>query len=138
MRAIFAVFMLGSVFLSLSRAETRPLSLMPMPASVQIKTGQLVIDPSFTVGVSGHSDPLVEHAVEIFLDNLRRQTAIPQLDMKIVDAAQAELIIHCERPGKAVQEFGEDESYALDISAAGAKLDSVTPIGIMHGLQTFL
>jgi hexosaminidase len=137
-RAIFAVFMLGSVFLSLSRAETRPLSLMPMPASVQIKTGQLVIDPSFTVGVSGHSDPLVEHAVEIFLDNLRRQTAIPQLDMKIVDAAQAKLIIHCERPGKAVQEFGEDESYALDISAAGAKLDSVTPIGIMHGLQTFL
>jgi hexosaminidase len=109
-----------------------------MPASVQIKTGQLVIDPSFTVGVSGHSDPLVEHAVEIFLDNLRRQTAIPQLDMKIVDAAQAKLIIHCERPGKAVQEFGEDESYALDISAAGAKLDSVTPIGIMHGLQTFL
>src|SRR5580700_7835592 len=109
-RAFFAVLMVGSVFLSLSRAETRPLSLMPMPASVQTKTGQLVIDPSFTVGVPGHSDLLVEHVVEIFLDNLRRQTAIPQLDMKIVDAAQAKLIIHCERQGKAVQELGEDES----------------------------
>ena len=41
MRAILAVLMLASVFLSSSAAETRPLSLMPMPASVQIKTGQL-------------------------------------------------------------------------------------------------
>ena len=137
MRAILAVLVVGLAFLSLSATETRPLGLMPMPASVQMKTGHFVIDPSFTVGITGHSD--AQHrVVEIFLDNLRRQTGMPPLDMKIVDAAQAKLLIHCERPGKAVQELGEDESYALDISATGAKLDAVTTLGIMRGLQTFL
>ena len=138
MRAIFAVLMVGSVFLSLSKAETQPLSLMPMPASVQMQTGQLVIDPSFTIGITGQSDALLQNAINIFLDRLRRQTGMPPLDMKIVDAAQAKLIIHSERPSKAVQELGEDESYSLDISATGAKLDAVTTLGIMRGLQTFL
>ena len=137
MRAIFAVLMVG-FFLSSSSAETRPLSLMPMPASVQMKTGQLVIDPSFTVGIQGHSDAFLQRAVGVFLDNLGRQTAIPQLDMKIIDAAQARLVIHCERSSKAVQELGEDESYSLVIGATGAKLDAVTTLGIMRGLQTFL
>ena len=138
MRAIFAVLMVGSVFLSLSKAETQPLSLMPMPASVQMQTGQLVIDPSFTIGITGQSDALLQNAINIFLDSLRRQTGMPPLDMKIVDAAQAKLIIHSERPSKAVQELGDDESYSLDISATGAKLDAVTTLGIMRGLQTFL
>ena len=138
MRAILAVLIVGLAFLCSSAAETRPLSLMPMPASVQMKIGQLVIDPSFTIGITGHSDALLQHAVEIFLDNLRRQTGIPPLDMKIVDAAQAKLIIHCEGPSKPVQEFGEDESYSLEISSTGAKLDAATTLGIMRGLQTFL
>ena len=138
MRGILAVLLLGSAFLSLSAAETRPLSLMPMPASVQMKTGLFVIDPSFTVGIDGPSDALLQRAVEIFLDNLRRQTGMPPLDMKIAEPAQAKLSIHHERSSKTVQELGEDESYSLDISAAGAKLDAVTPLGIMRGLQTFL
>jgi hexosaminidase len=37
-----------------------------------------------------------------------------------------------------VQELGEDESYSLEITPAGAKLDAATPLGIMRGLQTFL
>jgi len=136
-RAIFAVLM-AVFFLSSSSAQTRPLSLMPMPASVQMKTGQLVIDPSFTVGIQGHSDAFLQRAVGIFLDNLGRQTGIPQLDMKIIDAAQARLVIHCERSSKAVQELGEDESYSLVIGATRVKLDAVTTLGIMRGLQTFL
>ena len=139
MRAILAVVMVGSGLLSLSAAETRPLSLMPMPASVQMKTGRMVIDPSFTVGIHGHSpDTQLQHVVEIFLDNLRRQTGMPRLDIKIVDTARARLLINCDHTGKAVQELGEDESYSLDISAAGAKLEAVTTLGIMRGLQTFL
>jgi len=109
-----------------------------MPASVQTKTGQLLIDPSFTVGINGHPDALLQKTIEIFLDNMRRQIGMPPLDMKIVDAAQAKLLIHCERPSEAVQELGENESYSLDISASGAKLNAVTPLGIMRGLQTFL
>jgi len=137
-RAIFVVLMLCSAFLSFSAAEPRPLNLMPMPASVQIKTGQLVIDPSFSAGISGHSDRQLQHALELFLDDLRRQTGMTALDMKLTDPAQAKLVLHCEHANEIVQEVGEDESYSLETSPAGAKLDAVTPLGIMRGLQTFL
>jgi len=110
---------------------------MPMPAQVQLKTGQLVIDASFTVGISGPSDVQLQRAVQRFLDNLRRQTGMPPLDMKVTDAAKAKLVVHTEHASKAVQELGEDESYSLEISLAGAKLDAATTLGIMRGLETF-
>ncbi len=138
MRVIFVVLMVCSAFVSLSAGEPRPLSLMPMPANVQMKTGQLVIDPSFTVGISGHSDTLLQHMVELFLDNLRRQIGMTALDMKAAGAAKSKLVVHCERASKDVLELGEDESYSLEIGAEGAKLAAVTPLGIMRGLQTFL
>jgi len=137
-RAVFVVLMLCSVFVFSSATEPRQVRLLPMPASVQMKTGQLVIDSLFSIGINGHSDALLQRAVELFLDNLRRQTGVPRLDMKVTDAAQAKLVVHCERANRAVQELGEDESYSLEISPAGAKLDAVTSLGIMRGLQTFL
>jgi hexosaminidase len=137
-RVVLVLLILLSAFLSSSAAEPRPLSLMPMPASVQMQTGQLVIDSSFTVGISGSSDALLQQAVEIFVRDLRRQTGMPPLDLKVTDAAQAKLVVHSERASKTVQELGEDESYSLQISPSGAKLDAATPLGIMRGLQTFL
>jgi hexosaminidase len=137
-RAILVILILCSVFVSSSAAELRPSSLMPMPAKMQLKTGQLVIDASFTVGISGPSDVQLQRAVQRFLDNLRRQTGMSPLDMKVTDAAKAKLVVHTEHASKAVQELGEDESYSLEISPAGAKLDAATTLGIMRGLETFL
>jgi hexosaminidase len=138
MHPILVILMLGSVLMSSSSAEPQQRNLMPMPASVQMQTGQLVIDPSFSVGITGHSDAQLQRAVERFLDDLRRQTGMPPLDMKVTNAAQAKLMVRREHENKAVQELGEDESYALEISPGGAKLDAVTTLGIMRGLQTFL
>jgi hexosaminidase len=137
-QAILVILMFGSVLMSSSAAEAQQLNLMPMPASVQMQTGQLVIDPSFSVGISGQSDAQLERAVERFLDDLRRQTGMPPLDMKVTNAAQAKLVVHCEHASKTLQELGEDESNSLEISAAGAKLDATTTLGIMRGLETFL
>jgi hexosaminidase len=137
-RALLVILILCSVFVSSSAAEPQPSSLMPMPAKMQLKTGQLVIDASFTVGIGGPSDVQLQRAVQRFLDNLRRQTGMPPLDMKVTDAAKAKLVVHTEHAGKAVQELGEDESYSLEISPAGAKLDAATTLGIMRGLETFL
>ena len=137
MRPLFVVLMLCLASVSFAD-ENRPFNLIPMPASVQMKTGQLVVDSSFSVGISGHSDVQLQRAIELFLEDLRRQTGMPPLDMKVTDTAQAKLVVHCERASKAVQELGEDESYSLAISPAGAKLDAATPLGIMRGLQTFL
>jgi len=109
-----------------------------MPASMQVKTGQLVVDPSFSVGINGYSDARLQRSVELFLDSLRRQTGMTPLDLKLTDAAQAKLVVHTEHASKAVQEVGEDESYSLEITPSGARIDAATPLGIMRGLQTFL
>jgi len=137
-RVIFLVLMFCAAFASASATEPQPLSLMPMPASVHMKAGQFMLDSSFTVGIGGPSDPRLQRTVERFLDDVRRQTAMPPLDMKVADAAQAKLVIHSEHGSKAVQELGEDESYSLEITPAGATLNAVTPLGVMRGLQTFL
>jgi hexosaminidase len=37
-----------------------------------------------------------------------------------------------------VQALGEDESYRLQVEATAVQLDAPNPLGILHGLQTFL
>ena len=138
-RVIFLVLILSSILVSSSsvEAQSQP-NLMPMPVSVQSGTGQLVIDPTFSVGVSGHSDARLQRALELFLQNLRRQTGMPPIDMRLLSTSQAALVIHVEHANKDVQELGEKEAYSLDVAASGARLNAETPLGIMRGLQTFL
>src|SRR5262249_36470242 len=48
------------------------------------------------------------------------------------------LVISAQHETGPVQKLGEDESYELAVSASGAKLSAPNPLGILHGLQTFL
>jgi len=134
-RIILVVLMLCTALVT---AQPQQLNLMPMPTDVRIGPGQLLIDSSFSVGISGRSDARLQRAIELFLQNLRRQTGMSPLDVKVTDASAAKLVVHSERGSKNVQELGEDESYSLEITSSGAKLQAITPLGIMHGLQTFL
>jgi hexosaminidase len=117
--------------------QQRPLNLMPTPASARSGTGQLAVDSSFSVGVTGHDDARLERAVQRFLRQLGRQTGLI-LSAKPADAAKATLVIHTDHDSKPVQELGEDESYTLEITATGGKLTALTTLGTLHGLQTFL
>ncbi len=138
MRLIFLALILTLAFAASSASEAPPLTLMPMPVSVKTNSGQFVVDESFSVGIRGCADTRLQHAVERFLDRLRRQTGMSALAMRVTDSGQAKLTIHCERGSKVVQELGEDESYSLEISPTGAQLSAETPLGAMHGLETFL
>lgn len=113
------------------------LSLMPVPAKVQVGTGHLVIDQSFTAASSGTSDARLEGGIARFIDELSRQTGMP-LTVHPSDASHATLTIHAQSAGRRVQELGEDESYTLEISASHATLTAPTALGALHGLQTFL
>jgi hexosaminidase len=68
---------------------------------------------------------------------LHRQTAL-LIAPRHGGAAKATLTIHTDHASKEIQEVGEDESYVLEVSATGAKLTAPTPLGTLHGLQTFL
>jgi len=113
------------------------LNLMPLPASVQSGAGSMGVDSSFSVAFTGYTEPRLERAGERFLRQLARQTALP-LSLKPAGLAKATLVVHTEHASKEIQEVGEDENYVLEVATAGAKLTAPTPLGAMHGLQTFL
>ena len=110
---------------------------MPLPAGAQSGAGSLGVDSSFSVALTGHVEPRVELAGERFLRQLVRQTGLP-LALKPAKTAKATLVIQTDHASKEIQEVGEDESYVLEVTTAGAKLTAPTPLGAMHGLQTFL
>jgi hexosaminidase len=138
MRAIFILLMLCSVLMPMAAQPQPAVNLMPIPANLRMGTGRLVIDPSFSVGIGSNSDPRLQRAVERFLNDLRRQTGMLPLDMKVTDPSKATLVIRAEHANKEVLALGEDESYSLDVTTSGARLDAPTTLGALHGLQTFL
>ena len=77
---------------------------------------------------------LFERATSRFLPALSRQTGIFFLSG---DKTEASLVVACARAGDP-QKLGEDESYRLQVSASGARIEAPTSLGAMHGLQTFL
>src|SRR5579872_5048620 len=128
-----------AVTLSTSARETTSLHLMPWPASVKMsQSPPLVIQTSFTVGITNASDPGLRRTVGIFLNDLRRHTGSLPLDFNIGDASTSQLKVHSDHESKAVQELGEDESYKLEVTSSGAQLNAPTTLGVMRGLQTFL
>jgi hexosaminidase len=115
----------------------RELNLMPMPASVQAGTGQMPILPSFSVAVTGFKDATLERGVKRFVAQLSLQTGMP-LGRKGAETSNPTLLIQVSHGSEKVQKLGEDESYELVIGESGAKLTAANPLGILHGLQTFL
>ncbi len=121
----------------LSAAQTPPqLNLMPVPASVQLGSGQLPIDSSFSVAITGAQDAMLKDGIDRFMTQLSQQTGIPFRR----GAAEhgATLTMHAQGKSEATQTLGEDESYELTVNPLGAQLTAPNPLGILHGLQTFL
>jgi hexosaminidase len=109
--------------------------LMPLPAQVQSGDGHFTIGPSFTIELRGHADQRVKRAADRFLSNLSRRTNIP---FGTSSGGKAQFIINCKNEGEKIQKLGEDESYRLQVTSAEVHLDADNPLGVIHGLQTFL
>jgi hexosaminidase len=132
------VFTIGLLGVTSARPQTATtLNLMPWPANVQQGSGALKIDESFRVAFTGYTEPRLDRAGQRFMERLHRQTGI-LLVSKGGDAAKATLVVHTAKASKEIQELGEDESYALEVTPQGAKLDAANPLGVLRGLQTFL
>jgi hexosaminidase len=122
---------------AMTTAQQPALNLMPLPASAQPGTGSLAVDASFSVAFTGYTEPRLERSGERFLHQLARQTGL-LTSLKPAKGTKATFVVQTGHASKEIQEVGEDESYVLEISTEGAKLTAPTPLGIMHGLQTFL
>jgi len=113
---------------------------MPWPAKVKTfpASQHLLIDTSFAVGLDNHADARLRTTVALFLNDLRRHTGMLPLDFSITSPGKAQLAIRSDHASKAVPELGEDESYTLEVTPAGAELGAPTTLGVMRGLQTLL
>src|ERR1700681_3199212 len=129
-----AALILGSLALA---QPPQSLDLMPMPSLIQLGVGQLPVDRSFSVAITGMRDARMERGVVRFVAELSRQTGM-FLQQKPVGSANPTLLIHAVHGSEKAQKLSEDESYELVISQSGAKLIAPNPLGILHGLQTFL
>jgi hexosaminidase len=136
MRTLFASTILLLAQLATAQAPTQ-LKMMPLPSSVQLGTGHLLINQSFSVAVSGHRDSILDRGIQRFIDELSHETGM-RLKATVGQESNTTLQIHSEHGSETVQKLGEDESYELTVSDSGAKLSAANPLGILHGLQTFL
>ena len=109
---------------------------MPLPASATPGQGEFVIDGQFGVAFDGFTEPRLNRARERFLDTLTRETGMPFSRVDVDDTAHFK--VHTGGPSKVIQQLGEDESYQLTVSPDGVRLTAASPLGVMHGLQTFL
>ncbi|HEY6350627.1 MAG TPA: family 20 glycosylhydrolase [Candidatus Angelobacter sp.] len=109
---------------------------MPIPAVTHPGTGQFVVNASFKISVTGKCDFRVSHAVDRFLQRLSRRTGIPLPNLQNDSAPN--FVLTCDSGGEEIQGLEEDESYVLQLTSAGARLQAPDPLGVLHGLQTFL
>lgn len=139
-RAILAAAILSIVGSMKTGAQSpAELNVIPLPAKAQRGNGALKIDAGFTLAFAGYREARLDRAAQRFLVQLNRETGLVFAQAAAsADAAKATLVVTTDHASKPVQELGEDESYTLEVTPTGAKLHAATPLGAMHGLQTFL
>ena len=139
MKVILVLASLMAVFVCAAAAAKSPATpnLMPYPAKLEARAGQLVVDNNFRVAITGKDDPRVRGAAERMVETLARKTGL-LLKSEPGDTASAKLVLRAASGGEKVQKLGEDESYRLEITPSGAKLEAPNPLGILRGLETFL
>ncbi|MBI4874032.1 MAG: family 20 glycosylhydrolase [Acidobacteria bacterium] len=117
----------------LAFAQAPQHDLMPAPASLTFGEGRLAIDGGFRVAVTGYDEPRLRSAAARLVERLQRRTGIPMRP-----GSAATLTLECQRASLPVQAVGEDESYTLEVTSAGARLRAPLPLGLLRGLETFL
>jgi hexosaminidase len=114
-------------------------SLMPLPRQVSVGTGELSVQPEFRVQLQADpNDELVLSAARRSLHSLETRTGMAfQLELVTPASPHAAgslwIVVH----NSSELRIGVDESYSLNISPDGARLEAATSIGALRGLATF-
>ena len=131
---LLSASLLLSPYIPLRAQVTLP--IMPLPAHAVQGAGSLFINGGLQVRFEGSTEPRLERARDRFLSHLAAETGILPIPTQPGD--HPTLVIKTTGPSAPVQQLGEDESYHLEVTPTGAALAAPNPLGILHGLQTFL
>ncbi len=109
---------------------------MPLPASVQIRTGSLPVTPQFSVSLAGpHSERLQAAALRTW-KRLEDKTGTP-LPRQLANGTGT-VTISIGADGSPVQGVEDDESYTLEVNATAVRIQAADTLGAMHALQTLV
>lgn len=135
----FGVLLFSSI--QMTAQTTQPTfnnTLMPQPAKLTAGQGGFVITSSFTVSAPQFRDERLDAGIQRMLHRLEYQTGVPIAKDIKKDPAGASLVIDVKSAGGAVQSVDEDESYSLNVTSSGAKLEANTVVGALRGMETLL
>ncbi|HVW76746.1 MAG TPA: beta-N-acetylhexosaminidase [Alloacidobacterium sp.] len=113
-------------------------TLMPQPAKLTVEQGSFILKPSFSVAATQFHDERLDAGIRRMLHRLEYQTGVPLSKTIGKDASNASLVIAVKGAGEAVQSVDEDESYSLNVTASGVKLEANTVVGALRGMETLL
>ncbi len=131
---LLSASLLLSPYIPLLAQATLP--IMPLPAHAVQGSGSLSINSGLQVRLEGYTEPRLERARDRFLAHLAAETGI--LPVPAQPGDHPALVIKTVGPSAPIQQLGEDESYHLEVTSTGATLTAPNPLGVLHGLQTFL
>jgi len=110
------------------------LRIMPLPAKLEIRSGNLQMTTHLEVSYTNTKTGIIEEALKRFNDRLASRLDLDESDEKAVrleiSCAQSE---DTKYPGDK-----ENESYDLVVDKDGLHLSASTSYGILHGLETIL
>lgn len=128
--------MTGPAFTQMN--SSTPHQLLPVPARFEFREGRLPVTKSFTVAVKGHQDERLIAGIDRAMRRLEGRVAFDLPRSLAKDATAATLLIECQRPGRKVPAFDEDETYSLEVTDRQAVLKAATVVGVLRGLETLL
>lgn len=118
-------------------APAAPPALMPMPVTMTPAQGRFLVNANLVVDTAGSGNAgRLAPVAAWFRARIARQTGVVFSRRAPAPADAKTLKIQCAG-GPAYPTLGEDESYTLDVSDAGATIQSATVEGAIHGLATF-
>jgi hexosaminidase len=116
-------------------------NLIPQPEQIVPGPGRLAINAGFSVALEGYREPRLEAAAIRMIHRLAQRTGLrlnERLSDRLDQPVNAALVIHCDHAGQAIQSAREEESDSLEITPQQARLSASTPLGVLHGMETFL
>lgn len=113
-------------------------TLMPQPAQISEGQGRLILKSPLFAAADKYRDARLDSAIARCMSRLSLQTGFLASASQQNAGQAAMLTVTVERAGEAIQSVDEDETYSLNVTAAGVQLHSATVVGAMRGLETLL
>ena len=116
----------------ISLEDRAQISLMPLPAKLELSEGKFLLDNDINVVFEKHSTAKIEKALERFLIKMKSQTGFG----RTIETSNNLVIILESSDSDAYPVVGSDESYTLSIDAKFITLSAPSEYGILLGLET--